>query len=116
MPAWDTARTWWQEHSTVPFEERLGWHLSCGLVYATPSVFLMVHELCWDPLNKRAIRGQPNAWFCEMAVLTGSETLAELFRVVPHRHEWVLFARHGGFQVHAWKWYRMIRKLKQSTN
>ena len=48
MLAWETARTWWQDHSTTPFEERLGWHFSCGLVYSTQSAFLLASEAIWD--------------------------------------------------------------------
>ena len=115
MLPWDTARTWWQDHSPVPFEERLGWHLSCGLVYSTPSAFMLASEVCWNRME--ILKGPPNAWFVELAVIQPStfdpqpSTLALLLRVAPHPHDWILFRRNNGFKIHAYRWDRFARKV-----
>ncbi len=115
MLPWDTARTWWQDHSPVPFEERLGWHLSCGLVYSTPSAFMLASEVCWNRME--ILKGPPNAWFVELAVIQPStfdprpSTLALLLQVAPHPHDWILFRRNNGFKIHAYRWDRFARKV-----
>ena len=115
MLPWEIARTWWQDHSTVPFEERLGWHLSCGLVYSTPSAFMLASEVCWNRME--ILKGPPNAWFVELAVLQSStfdpqpSTLALLLRIAPHPHDWILFRRNNGFKIHAYRWDRFARKV-----
>jgi hypothetical protein len=129
MLAWEIARTWWQDHSPVPFEERLGWHLSCGLVYSTASAFMLASEERWDPEQKAIVDGresrvesqQPNAWFVELAVaaqvegrgsrVEGQNTIREFLRVAPHPHEWVLFRRNNGFRIHAYRWSHLARRV-----
>jgi hypothetical protein len=121
MLAWEIARAWWRDHSTVPFEERLGWHLSCGLVYSTHSAFMLASEERWDPekseIRKSGNQEIPNAWFVELAVLQSStldarpSTLDLLLRVAPHPHDWVLFRRNNGFRIHACRWERFARKV-----
>jgi hypothetical protein len=125
MLAWEHARTWWQDHSTTPFEERLGWHLSCGLVYSTASAFMLASEERWDPEQKAIVDGresrvesqQPNAWFVELAILQPStfdarpSTLALLLQVAPHPHAWILFRRNNGFRIHAYRWSHLARRV-----
>jgi hypothetical protein len=123
MPAWETARTWYQDHNiTDPFEERLGWHLSCGLVYSTPSAFLMASEVSWDAASQQIQQANsptvqqplPNAWFVELAVLHGSP-ISLLLQVASHPHEWVLFRRDNGFKVRAYKWSHLARRVGLSS-
>jgi len=117
MLAWETARTWWQEHSTVPFEERLGWHLACGLVYSTQDCFLMASEATWDHGGQEIVEGTKNAWFVELAVLSPSafslqpSALSLLLQVAPHPREWILFRRNNGFKIHAWRWDHFARRV-----
>jgi hypothetical protein len=114
MLAWDTARTWWQNHSTVPFEERLGWHLSCGLVYSTPSAFLLASEVCWNGIE--ILHGAPNAWFVEFSVILPPSSLASTLRAFPHSHKWLLWRRNFGPRIHAWAWDRFESRVnKQPT-
>ena len=68
----------------TPFEEILGWHLSCGLVHSTPEVFLLAQECHWtgtEMISRRDAEAQRkeqrpgkqtqdlpmNAWFVELA-------------------------------------------------
>jgi len=129
MLAWQTARQWWLNHSTVPFEERLGWHLSEGLVYSTPSAFLMASEVSWDPELKAIVESresrvesqQANAWYVELAVSTkvegrgtsveGQHPIAQFLRVATHPREWVLFRRDNGFKIHAYRWSHLSRRV-----
>jgi len=118
MFAWETARTWWEEHSTEPFETRLGWHFSCGLVYSSPSAFLLASEVSWDPVSRAILqtsdfRLQPlhNAWFLELAVSQGAP-LSLFMQIAPRPHDWILFRRNNGFRIHAYRWARMARLLK----
>jgi hypothetical protein len=117
MLAWETARTWWLDHSTIPFEDRLGWHLSCGLVYSTPSAFLMAEEVTWDsarqeivPASNSKLPTPSNAWFVELAVLHGNP-ISLLLQVAPHPHDWVLFKRNNGFKIHAYRWSHLARRV-----
>ena len=114
MLAWEIARQWYQDHNiTASFEERLGWHLSRGLVYSTPLAFMLAEEVTWDEEQSTISNQQsttPNAWYCELAVLDGMP-LWELFRVFPHCREWLLFRRNNGFKIHAYRWDRFARKV-----
>jgi hypothetical protein len=117
MLAWETARQWWLDHSsTESFEERLGWHLSSGLVYSTPGVFFMASEVTWDPASREIIQSPipnpplPNAWYVDLAVLHESP-ISLLMQVVPRPHEWVLFRRDNGFTIHAYRWSRFAQKV-----
>jgi hypothetical protein len=109
MLALETAQTWWHDHSTIPFEERLGWHLSCGLVYSTRSAFMLASEVHWSGLE--ILSGPPNAWFLELAVAKGVP-LSLFMQVAPHPREWVLFKRNNGFLIHSYPWERMAKRLK----
>jgi hypothetical protein len=119
MLPWEIARAWWQDHSTVPFEERLGWHLSCGLVYSTQSAFMLASEVCWNRME--ILKGPPNAWFVELAVaaqvegrgsrVEGQNTIREFLRVAPHPHDWILFRRNNGFKIHSYRWSHLARRV-----
>jgi hypothetical protein len=108
------------DHSTEPFEERLGWHLSCGLVYSTPSAFLMASEVSWDSDRKAIVSPDPllpipdhplpNAWYVELAVLHESP-ISLLLKVATRPHEWVLFRRDNGFKIRAYRWSHLARRV-----
>jgi hypothetical protein len=124
MIAWDQALTWWQDHSTVPFEERLGWHLCSGLVYCTQEAFMMASEVTWNPASREIIQTSGfglqhshNAWFVELAVLRPTQgyskqnPLSLLLQVAPSPREWILFRRNNGFIIHAWRWDHFARRV-----
>jgi hypothetical protein len=117
MKPWQIAKEWQEENSVEPFEERLGVALSEGYVWVTPEVFMLAEEVRWDPERGMIEPGEPNAWYVELAAAVAKPgrsrtwALRELVRVAPHEHEWVLWRRDGGFQVHAWRWNKLKRRV-----
>jgi hypothetical protein len=94
MIAWDIARQWQARHSITPFEEVLGWHLSCGLVHSTPSVFLLAHQVSWNPCAKEVVQGFPNAWFVALTASDRTIAMRDLLALLP-RSEFVLWHRQA---------------------
>ena len=115
MLAWEIARQWQQDNCMTPFEEILGWHLSCGLVHSTRSVFLLAHEVNWDPLAKEIVQdGPPNAWFVQLAAATQSNPVKEFMRVATHSHPYALWCRQAPgrrHDIHSYKWDHLARKV-----
>jgi len=73
MTPWQRAKAWHDANVTdETFEETLGWHLTHGLVYSTPEVFLLARQVYWDAaLEDFTDDGEPNAWFVELAASAG---------------------------------------------
>jgi len=125
MLAWEIARQWQLEHSTRSFEELLGWHLSLGLVYSTPSAFMLASEVSWNADQSEIIptsicRHPPsiNAWFIELAVISPTVRngpIATFLHIAPHPRDWILFRRNNGFRIHAYKWERFAKRLDSIT-
>jgi hypothetical protein len=128
MLAWEIARQWQAENCMTPFEERLGWHLSCGLVYSTKDCFLLASEVTWDQELKAIVESResrvegqkPNAWFVELAVsapqLSGFRSqvspIRQFLQVASRPHEWVLFRRDNGFKIHTYRWSHLARRVR----
>lgn len=113
MTPWERAKIWQAENSTESFEELLGWHLSCGLVFSTPSVFLLAHETHYDPeTNEMTMELPPNAWFVPLAASVGhANPIAEFLRVATRPHEWACWCRHNAFRIHAYPWRKLAARV-----
>ena len=115
MLAWETARKWQQDNCMIPFEEILGWHLSCGLVHSTPSVFLLARQVTWDPALMEIVKGVPNAWFVELAAASNhSAPISEFLRVASCPHEFVLWYRQSKnrkHDIHAYRWSHLAKRV-----
>lgn len=113
MTPWERAKLWQQENSTESFEELVGWHLSCGLVYSTPQVFLLAHKTHYDPATQEMnMELTPNAWFVPLAAAAGhTNPVAEFMRVATRPLPWALWCRRNSFQVHAYPWARLARRV-----
>jgi hypothetical protein len=118
MLAWEIARQWQSANCMTPFEELLGWHLSCGLVHSTPSVFLLAQEVNWNLDSKEIVEGQkPNAWFVELAAATCHNPMKEFLRVATRPHKFVLWCRQSRgrkHDVHAYRWEHLARRVGYS--
>jgi hypothetical protein len=115
MIAWDIARQWQARHSITPFEEVLGWHLSCGLVHSTPSVFLLAHEVCWNPISKEIVKGPLNAWFVQLAAATSSNPVREFMRVATHSRPFALWCRQSQgrkHDIHSYRWDQLAKRVR----
>jgi hypothetical protein len=112
MIAWEKARQWQQDHSTIPFEERVVWHLAHGVVHSDPSCLVLASLVSWDSLLKApSLAGSPaNAWFIEMAALSGAQ-LSRIMQVLPHPMEWIIFRRDNGFDFHSYSWAKMAKRV-----
>jgi hypothetical protein len=112
MTPWQRAKAWHDNHVTdESFEETLGWHLTHGLVYSTPEVFLLAHETHWDG---EACNDQlpPNAWFVELAAAAGcANPVREFMRVASRPQQWALWCRHNQFEIRAYDWRKLARKV-----
>jgi hypothetical protein len=118
MLAWQKARKWQEQHSPIPFEERVVWHLANGVVHSDPSCLVLASLVSWDPsLKAPATPEKPlNAWFVELASLSGAP-LYRINQALPHPMEWILFRRNNGPKIHAYQWDRFWRSvLKMHLN
>jgi hypothetical protein len=99
----------------TPFEETLGWHLSCGLVHSTRSVFLLAHEVNWDPFAKEIVQdGLPNAWFVQLAAATCHSPVREFLRVAARPHDFVLWCRQAPgrpHDIHSYRWAHLAKRV-----
>jgi hypothetical protein len=113
MTPFDKAILWQHEHSTELFEDLLAWHLRHGLVFSTPSVFLLAHEAHYDPAtNTMNYDLPPNAWFVPLAAATGhANPIAEFLRVLTRPHEWTAWCRHNAVRIHAYRWSKLAARV-----
>jgi uncharacterized membrane-anchored protein len=112
MLPWQRAKHWWDNHvTTETFEETLGWHLTHGLVYSTPEVFLLARECRWDG-EEMHDDGEHNAWFVELAASAGcANPVREFMRVASRPQQWALWCRHNQFEIRAYDWRKLARKV-----
>ena len=112
MTPWQKAKAWHDSNvTTETFEETLGWHLTHGLVYSTPEVFLLARECRWDG-EEMHDDGEPNAWFVELAAATGhANPVREFMRVASRPQQWALWCRHNQFEIRAYDWRKLARKV-----
>jgi hypothetical protein len=115
MVAWEIARKWQTKNCIVSFEELLGLYLSTGLVHSTPSVFLLAQEVTWDPIKKKIVQGNSNAWFVELAASAcHAKAVQEFLRIVPFSHPWVLWCRQSNgrkHDIHAYAWHKLAKRV-----
>ena len=115
MAPWQTASEWQREHQTEAFEDRVGFHLSCGFVWSTPAVFMLAREVYWDrEMQRFGLNGEePNAWFVELAAANEAcgNPVRELMRVAPWPHEYALWCRRGEMRVREFRWDKLSRKV-----
>jgi uncharacterized membrane-anchored protein len=112
MTPWQRAKQWHDNHvTTESFEETLGWHLTHGLVYSTPEVFLLARECRWDG-EEMHDDGEHNAWFVELAASAGhANPVREFMRVASRPQQWALWCRHNQFEIRAYDWRKLARKV-----
>jgi hypothetical protein len=113
MTPWQLAKQWWDDHTTdESFEETLGWHLTNGLIYSTPQVFLLARECRWDGQEVHD-DGEHNAWFVELAASAGcANPVREFMRVASRPQRWALWCRHNSFEVRAYDWNKLSKKVR----
>lgn len=112
MTPWQIAKQWWDENTTdETFEETLGWHLTNGLIYSTPQVFLLARECRYDGTEVHD-DGEHNAWFVELAASAGhANPVREFLRVASRPQRWALWCRHNQFEIRAYDWAKLARKV-----
>ena len=112
MLPWQKAKAWWDDNvATETFEETLGWHLSNGLVYSTPQVFLLARECHWDGAEVHD-EGERNAWFVELAAAVGcTNPVREFMRVASRPQQYALWCRHNSFEIKAHDWAKLSKKV-----
>jgi hypothetical protein len=114
MTPWQRAKQWHDEHITdETLEQTLGWHLSNGVLHASPILFMLAREVFWDA-DKEEMRDdcRPNAWFVELAAGAGcTNPVRECMRVVPHPHQYALWCRHNQSKIRAFDWRKLARKV-----
>ncbi len=116
MLPWQRAKAWHDDNvTTETFEETLGWHLSNGLVYSTPQVFLLAREVYWDADRQEVNdeRADVNAWFVELAACAGdTNPVRECMRVASRPQRWALWCRHNSFEIKAHDWAQLAKKVR----
>jgi hypothetical protein len=114
VKAWEIAKQWQEENdSTATFEELLGWHLSHGLVHASPQVLLLASEVRWNAEEGRFESGEPNCWFVRLAASAGhTNPVGEFMRVAPRPQQYAAWCRRGGFEPRIYDWNKLLRKTR----
>jgi hypothetical protein len=121
MTPWQSAKTWWDNHSTQDFWEAVGEHLSAGLVHATPEVFLLAREVRWNAEEQNFEPGEPNCWFVTLAAASGprdQETkrrrdfgcVREFMRVATRPQQYAAWCRRGSFEPRVYSWDKLMKK------
>lgn len=112
MTPWQIAQQWHNDHIvTNTFEESLGWHLSAGVVYSTPQLFMLAREVRWD--GEQMVEGEPNAWLISLAAAVNRPTfMRDFLAVLPHRQPWILWQRRGEIRVRSFNWDKIERKVR----
>lgn len=118
MIPWQLAKQWHDDNvSTETFEENLGWHMSCGVVYSSPDAFIMGREVCWDEERQEISideSAEKNAWFVELAaVLDGADAFGRFAAMAPRPHKWVLWCRRGEMRVRSFPWSKLNMKVRR---
>jgi hypothetical protein len=113
MLAWQKAKQWQEDNdATATFEELLGWHLSHGLVHATPQVFLLASEVRWNTEEERFEDGEPNCWFVRLAASAGhANPVREFMRVASRPQQYAAWCRRGSFEPRIYDWNKLITKV-----
>jgi len=115
MTPWQRAKQWHDENVIdETFEETLGWHLTHGLVYSTPEVFLLARQVYWDAAAEDFTDdGEPNAWFVELAAAAGcANPVREFMRVASRPQQWALWCRRNTFEIKAHDWAKLAKKVR----
>jgi hypothetical protein len=113
MTPWQKAKQWHDEHIvTNSFEESLGWHLSLGVVYSTPQLFMLARECHWDG-EQIVDGGTANAWLVTLAAAVGcTDFMRRLMDALPHPQAWILWQRRGEIRVRAFDWNKLDKKVR----
>jgi hypothetical protein len=113
MLPWERARNWHDDNTTESFESLLAWHMAHGLVFNTPEVFLLAHEVRYSPdTNTMTYDLPPNAWFVELAASVGhANPVREFMRVATRPQEWAIWHRRNSFEPHAYLWSKLARRV-----
>lgn len=113
MTPWEKAKQWQEDNdATATFEELLGWHLSNGLVYATPEVFLLASEVRWNAEEQRFEDGEPNTWFVRLAAAVGrANPVREFMRVATRPQQYAAWCRRGSFEPRVYSWEKLMKHV-----
>jgi len=113
MTPWQKAKQWQEGNdATATFEELLGWHLSNGLVHATPEVLVLMSEVRWNAEEQRFEKGKPNCWFVRLAASVGhANPVREFMRVATRPQQYAAWFRRGGFEPRVYDWNKLTKKV-----
>lgn len=103
MIPWKLAAEWQQKH--CPNERLIEAVAKCvagGFVHISNDLFVIGWEGHWDDEQKKITTGQRNAWVCQLAA--GTNVIAKSMRVLPWKHEWLVWQRNddGRWRAHRW--------------
>jgi hypothetical protein len=112
MTPWQSAKEWWDDHSTQDFWEAIGEHLSAGYVWNSPDCFILAKATRWNPEDQSFELGPPNCWFVTLAATApGIHPVRECLRLAPHPHPFVAWCRRGTFEPHVYSMQQLTKKL-----
>jgi hypothetical protein len=112
MTPWQKAKAWQDEHdATKDFWELLGQHLSAGLVWNSPTTFMLAMPTHWNSEAQVFESGKPNCWFVTLAAgAAGTSPVRDCLRVAPHPLQYVAWCRRGSFEPRVYLWKKLIKK------
>jgi hypothetical protein len=111
MTPWQSAKHWWDEHSTQDFWELVGEHLSAGYVWNSPSCFMLAKACRWNAEDQQFELGEANCWFVTLAAgADRTNPVRECLRVAPHSQQYAAWCRRGSFEPRVYLWETLIKK------
>jgi hypothetical protein len=111
MLPWQSAKTWWDNHSTQDFWDAVGEHLSAGYVWNSPECFMLARAVRWNAEEQNFELGESNCWFVTLAAgADRTNPVRECLRVAPHPQIYVAWCRRGSLEPRVYDWEKLISK------
>lgn len=113
MKPWQQAKKWLLEkHGEDAFEELLARYMIDGLVWSSPTEFMLAKRVRVESGIVMAARNlDHNAWFVHLAA--GQRPFAKLLALAPEELDYLVWQRHGSDRYHVWEWDKFKGKVNK---
>jgi len=113
---WQRARKWYDSQSPeTPFEALLAEYMSEGIVWSSPTEFLLARECLWeDGTMYKGSEIRRNCYFIHLA--SGDKPFKRFLEIAPRRLHWVAWQRRGREDYHVHKWEAFKRRVKNGKH
>ena len=113
MTPWQEAKQWHLKHNPEhPFEAVLAEHLTNGVVYSGPDVFVMAKPVLWEDGFMYYGDVDPNCWH----VFLAAGNFKRLLGLAPRRLSFVAWQRRGQSRYRVWTWDKFNKRIKNGNH